>query len=81
MGEHERLALPRQSRAPSAESALPPVDIDRPFIDGKAEVLATFERPYLGSILDKHTGNISRAAAAAGLDRMYFKGLLKKYRG
>jgi len=60
--------------------ALPAVDLDRPFIDGKADVLAAFEKSYLTSILDRHAGNISRAAAAAGLDRMYFKRLLKKYR-
>ena len=30
-------------------------------------------------MLAKHGGNFSRAAQAAGLDRMYFKRLLKKY--
>jgi DNA-binding NtrC family response regulator len=54
------------------------VDLDRPFIDGKAEALASFEKAYLLGILERHAGNISRAAAAAGLDRMYFKRLLKR---
>jgi len=31
-------------------------------------------------MLERHDGNISRAAADAHMDRMYFKRLLKKYR-
>ncbi|MCC7536842.1 MAG: sigma 54-dependent Fis family transcriptional regulator [Deltaproteobacteria bacterium] len=57
------------------------VDLDRPFVDGKAEALARFEAAYLEGMLARHSGNISRAAAAAGLDRMYFKRLLRKVRG
>ena len=56
------------------------VDLDRPFSEQKAEVMARFEREYLEGQLARHGGNFSRAAAAAGLDRMYFKRLLKKYR-
>jgi len=55
------------------------VDLDRPFVEQKAEVLATFERAYLRGQLERHGGNFSRAAAASGLDRMYFKRLLKKH--
>jgi len=36
------------------------------------------EAEYLPGMLDKHLGNFSRAAAA-GLDRTYFKRLLQKY--
>jgi len=74
-------SVPTPATAPTSDAPLGAVDIDRPFIDGKAETLAAFEKAYLTSILDRHGGNISRAAAAAGLDRMYFKRLLKKYRG
>jgi DNA-binding NtrC family response regulator len=56
------------------------VDLDRPFSEQKCEVIARFERDYLEGQLARHGGNFSRAAAAAGLDRMYFKRLLKKYR-
>jgi DNA-binding NtrC family response regulator len=55
-------------------------DLERPFLDQKRELIAEFEGNYLVGMLEKHDGNISRAAAAAGLDRMYFKRLLKKYR-
>jgi hypothetical protein len=45
---------------PSGDAPLGKVDIDRPFIDGKAEALAAFEKAYLTSILDRHAGNIQR---------------------
>ena len=43
-------------------------------------MIARFERAYLEGQLAQHNGNFSRAAAAAGIDRMYFKRLLRKYR-
>ncbi len=58
----------------------PEVDLDRPFGEQKADAIADFERAYLEGQLERHGGNFSRAAAAAGIDRMYFKRLLKKYR-
>jgi DNA-binding NtrC family response regulator len=51
----------------------------RPFLEQKREIVAEFEKNYLLGMLERHGGNISRAAADAGLDRMYFKRLLKKY--
>jgi DNA-binding NtrC family response regulator len=62
---------------PSAASTA--ADLDRPFLEQKHALVAEFERTYLKGMLERHNGNISRAAAAAGLDRMYFKRLLKKY--
>jgi DNA-binding NtrC family response regulator len=70
--------VPTSKGAPRASE--PEVDLDRPFLEQKHEMVATFEETYLTSMLERHGGNISRAAAAAGLDRMYFKRLLKKYR-
>ena len=65
-------------RAGATEDA-PAVDLDRPYVEQKAEVMARFERAYLEGQLARHGGNFSRAAAAAGIDRMYFKRLIKKY--
>ena len=56
------------------------IDLERPFVEHKQEVINGFEEAYLTGQLDRHGGNFSRAAAAAGIDRMYFKRLLKKYR-
>ena len=36
-------------------------------------------REYLASLLARHAGNFTRAAAAAGIDRMYFKRLVRRY--
>ncbi len=63
-----------------ASGALPGIDLDRGFVDQKQDVLERFEAAYLVGQLERNGGNISRAAAAAGIDRMYFKRLLKKYR-
>jgi DNA-binding NtrC family response regulator len=64
-----------ESTAPSPELA---IDLGRPFMEQKAEFVARFERAYLEAQLARHGGNITRAAAASGLDRMYFKKLLRK---
>ncbi len=66
------------SPAASPYGAELPIDLDRPLMEQKAELVARFERCYLTAILEQHDGNISQAARAAGLDRMYFKQLLKK---
>src|SRR5262249_41732586 len=61
--------------APDALAAAA-VDLARPFIEAREELLARFEQGYLEGQLSRHGGNISRAARAAGLDRMHFKRLL-----
>jgi DNA-binding NtrC family response regulator len=73
---------PPTSRRVGAATPTPAnaVDLERPFVEQKQETVANFERTYLQAQLDRHDGNISRAAAASGIDRMYFKRLLKKYR-
>jgi DNA-binding NtrC family response regulator len=56
------------------------VDLGRPFIEAREELLSRFEKSYLEAMLARHGGNISRAARAAGLDRMHFKRLLARHR-
>jgi DNA-binding NtrC family response regulator len=72
-----------------AEMAAPPastatvdgsVDLSRPFIEAREELLGRFEKSYLEAMLARHGGNISQAARAAGLDRMHFKRLLARHR-
>lgn len=67
------------ARRPPPRSAGP--DLDRPFREQRDELLAHFERTYLRGLLERHDGNVSRAAEAAGLDRAYFKRLLKRSGG
>jgi len=58
----------------------PPADVlELPFKEAKAALIEGFEREYLVHLLARHKGNISRAAAEAGIDRNYIHRLVKKY--
>jgi DNA-binding NtrC family response regulator len=79
----DSIGVPTAPRAAASNGDLDhatSVDLDRPFADQKAELIASFEKAYLEGQLARHDGNFSRAAAAAGMDRMYFKRVLKKHR-
>jgi len=75
MGDDVTLEGPAIGSSPEGAD----VDTTRPFIEQRDEVVERFERAYVEQLLAKHDGNFSRAAAAAGIDRMYFKRLVKKY--
>ena len=49
------------------------------FHEAKEQVLEAFEREYLGALLKRCEGNISRAARESGLHRKSIERLLKKY--
>jgi len=49
------------------------------FRDAKTGIIEAFERRYLGELLERSKGNISRAAQAASMDRKHLRELLKKY--
>ena len=52
---------------------------DLPFHDAKAEAISAFEQTYLRSLLARTSGNISRAARQAGIDRKTIHRMLSKY--
>jgi transcriptional regulator with PAS, ATPase and Fis domain len=56
-----------------------PEVFELPFKEAKGQLIESFERDYLDHLLKKHRGNISRAAADAGIDRNYIHRLVKKY--
>ncbi|WP_441286160.1 sigma 54-interacting transcriptional regulator [Sorangium sp. KYC3313] len=60
-------------------SAPPPVDASVPYAEARDRVLADFERRYFEALLRAHDGRVSRAAAAAGLDRRYLYRLLHRH--
>jgi two-component system, NtrC family, response regulator GlrR len=63
-----------------ASGSIPPGDVlELPFKEAKAALVESFERDYLTALLSRHRGNISRAAAEAGIDRNYIHRLVKKY--
>ena len=55
-----------------------PALYDAPFKDAKQQMVDTFERAYFGRLLDRTDGNLSRAAAEAGITRYYLRELLKR---
>ncbi len=50
-----------------------------PFKEAKQRVLDVFEAAYLRALLDKHGGNVTRSANAAGLTRYHLRELAKRY--
>jgi len=65
--------------ADAAPGALAKDVLDKPFKEAKGLLVEAFEREYLTHLLDRHRGNISRAAQEAGIDRNYIHRLVKKY--
>lgn len=57
----------------------PPELCDMPYKEARARIIAAFEREYVRGILGRHNHNVSRAARAAGIDRVYLHRLIKKY--
>jgi DNA-binding NtrC family response regulator len=75
-----RLWMPGQAEAPgSAGRALDLIDTSLPFKDAKERWLDIFERRYLEGVFATHGENISRAAAASGINRRHFRNLLRKH--
>lgn len=52
----------------------------RDFRSAKLRAIQSFERDYVGQLMDKHAGNVTRAAREAGKDRRAFGRLASKYR-
>jgi DNA-binding NtrC family response regulator len=74
----EHAGAPGDPIAPMA-SGTPAEVLEMPFKEAKASLIESFERDYLTHLLARHRGNISRAAAEAGIDRNYIHRLVKKY--
>jgi two-component system response regulator HydG len=51
-----------------------------PYVQAKKQVVGAFDQQYLTRVLKQTGGNITAAAALAGLDRSNFRRLLKQYR-
>jgi two-component system response regulator HydG len=74
LGDLDQAPRAASDAAPVAEAAFDRVlDLDLPFPEARARVLAEFERTFIQRVLAKHGGNVSRAAAASGIARRYFQ--------
>jgi transcriptional regulator with GAF, ATPase, and Fis domain len=54
------------------------VDVTLPYKESKRQHDEAFERAYVPTLLEKHNGNLSRAARAAGLSRKHLRALATK---
>jgi DNA-binding NtrC family response regulator len=69
---------------PAGEAGSPPtvdgpIDVSIPFKVGKAALVEQFERAYIERLMQAHDQNITRAARAAEIDRVYLLRLLDKF--
>ena len=55
------------------------VDVSVPFKVGKQSLIDDYERAYVTQLMQVHENNITRAARAAEIDRVYLLRLLDKY--
>ncbi len=80
LGDHPaRSRDPVEDPAPRPPAVAASDVLELPFKEAKAALVESFERDYLTALLARHRGNISRAAAEAGIDRNYIHRLVKKY--
>lgn len=52
-----------------------------PYKEARAQLLESFERAYVAALLDRHPGNVLRAAEAAGVSRKHLYELIRKVEG
>jgi DNA-binding NtrC family response regulator len=74
-------AVAAQNAATEQHGTASPIDeamFAAPFKDAKQQMVDNFERVYFGRLLERTDGNLSRAAAEAGITRYYLRELLKR---
>jgi DNA-binding NtrC family response regulator len=57
---------------------LPGVSSSVPYKEAKEQLLQSFDRLYVTSLLDRHRGHVTKAAAAAGLSRKHLYELMRR---
>ncbi len=59
----------------------PGVSSPLPYKDAKAQLTASFDRAYVEALMERHKGNVTQAAKAAGLSRKHLYSLIEKATG
>jgi DNA-binding NtrC family response regulator len=79
-GRNADARLELRSEPPRSSSAPPDaINSDVPFRIAKEAAITTFEKAYLGPLIERCNGNVSQAARAAKMDRMYLHQLAQKH--
>ncbi|HYU15399.1 MAG TPA: sigma 54-interacting transcriptional regulator [Candidatus Acidoferrum sp.] len=73
-----RPATGEEASGPSGQVVHMEVDAAVPYRIAKQRLVAAFDARYLRQLLRRHGGNVSRAARAAGLDRMTVHKMLQR---
>ena len=69
---------------PAASSPLtigtefPGVSANVPYKEAKEQLILSFDQMYVAALLDRHQGNVTKAAATAGLSRKHLHDLIRK---
>jgi len=66
------------AETPSRPVGFGPVDSSVPYEEARQRAQRDFERRYLSALLEAHRGNVSNAARAAGIGRVYLHRLLRR---
>jgi len=66
------------AETPSRPVGFGPVDSSVPYEEARQRAQRDFERRYLSALLEAHRGNVSNAARAAGIGRVYLQRLLRR---
>jgi transcriptional regulator with GAF, ATPase, and Fis domain len=75
----DRTQKETKSALSAKDAALTPEASRLPFKDAKDQLIQAFERQYLVDLIERHGGNVSKAARAAHMDRKSITRLLKKH--
>jgi len=78
----ERCAALQEALQPSPEEPSPRnldvLDLSIPFSEARRRLLDSFEQGYVRALLEQHGGNVSRAAATAGVDRAHLHRIMRR---
>ena len=78
----ERCAALQEALQPSPEDPSPQrldaLDVSIPFSEARRRLLADFEQGYVRALLERHGGNVSRAAVTAGVDRAHLHRIMRR---
>jgi DNA-binding NtrC family response regulator len=69
---------PAAARPVTIGTEFPGVSSPLSYREAKEQLMLDFHRAYVGALLERHKGNVQRAAAAAGLSRNHLYQLMKK---
>ena len=81
LGNAESERGPVRPTAAGADPIAVALALDLPLAETRQRVVHELERRYVQQVLDAHGGNVTRAAAAAGVARRYFYRLKAKVSG